>query len=108
MYNAFQITAAGLAAYVFDPTTATAGPWLGTLLSEATIAGGPQTVWTTTASLDLSPFAGYSVYIVVRQAVEQDFFDVGAPRTRSAGWPVQREHAGYKPPPPHPILPQRG
>ena len=64
---------------MFDPTTATAGPWLGTILSEATIAAGPQGVWTTTGSLDLSPFAGYSVYVAVRQAVEQDFFDMGAP-----------------------------
>jgi hypothetical protein len=78
VYNAFQSTAADLAAYVFAPTTTTAGPWLGTLLSEATIAAGPQGVWTTTGSLDLSPFAGNLIYVAVRQAVQQNWFDIGA------------------------------
>jgi hypothetical protein len=94
VYNAFGSTEAGLAAYVFDPATATAGPWLGTLLSEATIAAGPQGVWTNTGSLDLSPFDGNLIYVVVRQAVNQNFFDMGAPTPRAARLPPQGEHAG--------------
>jgi hypothetical protein len=78
VYNAFQSPAADLAAYVFNLTTTTTGPWLGTLLSEATIAAGPQGVWTSTGSLDLSPFSGNLVYIAVRQAVQQNWFDIGA------------------------------
>jgi hypothetical protein len=79
LYNASASTAAGLAAFLFLNSSATAGPFLGSVLSAAQVQANNDAGWMT-ATAPLAPYVGASVYLVFRETDSVLDFDFGAPR----------------------------
>lgn len=79
VYDASQTSAAGLGAYVFNASSATAGPWLGNALSAATLQAASSLGWQDSVTVDLSPYAGKSVYVVPRLVPLTYYYTFGAP-----------------------------
>jgi len=72
-------TAAGLAAFLFLNSSATAGPFLGSVLSAAQVQANNDAGWLT-ATAPLAPYVGASVYVVFRETDSVLNFDFGTPR----------------------------
>ena len=81
LYDASHVTAAGLADFLFNATSATAGPFLGTVITGQQIEAQNNKGWLV-ATLPLSPYVGTPVYLVVRETDTQLLFDFGAPQQR--------------------------